>query len=389
MPPTFEPEAPGETRPAAGRRASPLRSIIALPIGLIGVVVGGLLAWRSAMRSGLFDDVFWHRAAGVWMLDHHRVMTHDVFSYTVAGRPWTTPEWGYDVLLAASVRLLGPVAFWLMSAGVATLAVVAVAVLCRMVGAGWTWTGLLCVEAGAAVTLYLDDRPQVVSYFLVALLFLLLALGHRRPRALVAVPFVFAVWANVHGSFLLGLTLLVLQVAAAHLPRRVERVAVVDPLPRRASVVVLLTSVLATFVNPFGPGVYRSAVGVTFNGTIRRLIAEWQSPEFHNPATMAVVVLPIAATVAYLAFSKGTLPAVELIMASFLLVSTLDASRFLPYFAIAWCALAARCSPLPREEVRPNVLVWPLLGVLGLALLHGPWVPAGQPAPSVPVGAVA
>jgi len=389
VPLTFEPEAPGVPLPGADSRARRLPVPAAVPVGVVGLVVACLLAWRAAMHTGLFDDVFWHRAAGVWMLDHHRVMTRDVFSYTVTGHRWTTPEWGYDVVLAEAVRLLGPIAFWLLSAGVASVTVVVVAVRCRLVGAGWTWTGLLCLETGAAVTLFLDDRPQVVSYLLVALLFLLLTLGHRRRAVLVAVPVLFALWANLHGSFLLGLLVLALEVVAAHAPRRLGRLAVADPLGRRDSITVLAASLAATFVNPFGPGVYRSAFGVTFNPTVRRLIGEWQSPDFHDPATMAVVVVPLAVIVASLLFSRNPLPAVETAVASFLFVSTLDAARFLPYFAIAFCALAAHCPPLPREQLRPSVLVWPVLAILGVALLHGPWEPAGQPAGSVPVAAVA
>ncbi len=94
-------------------RASPWRRA-ALPVGVVGLVVGCLIPWRDALHRGVFDDTFWHRAAGVWMLDHHRVMSTDVFSYTVLGEKWITPEWGYDVVLAQSVRSVGPVAFWLL-----------------------------------------------------------------------------------------------------------------------------------------------------------------------------------------------------------------------------------------------------------------------------------
>ena len=127
---------------------------------------------------------------------------------------------------------------------------------------------------------------------------------------------------------------------------------------------------------------------MTFNSSIRQLIQEWQSPDFHNLANLAVVVLPVAITVAYLAFTRNEIPALEFVLAAFLLVSTLQAVRFLPYFAIAWCALATRCSPIPQERIRPTVLVWPLLAVLGLSLLQGPFWPAGTPASSVPVRAV-
>jgi hypothetical protein len=360
----------------------------ALPVGVIGLVAGCLIAWRSALHNGVFDDTFWHWATGNWMLDHHRVLTHDIYSYTVFGHSWITPEWGYGVLLAESVRVLGPDAFWLLSAGLASLTVIVVAVRSRLLGAGWTWTGLLCVETGVALTLSLDDRPQMVSYFFLALLLLLLSLARRRRGWLYPVPVLFVLWANMHGSFLLGLAILAMELIAAMVSVRLGRVTVSDPLGTRPALATLVVSAAATLVNPFGPRVYESALGVTFNSSIRQLIEEWQSPDFHNLAILAVVILPVAVTVAYLALSNDDVPALELLLAGFLLVSTLQAVRFLPYFAIAWCALAARCPPLRHERLRPTLLVWPLLAVLGVSLLSGPVWPAGTPAASVPVKAV-
>jgi len=80
-------------------------------------------------------------------------------------------------------------------------------------------------------------------------------------------------------------------------------------------------------------------------------------------------------------------PAGDLVLAGLLLVATLDAARFMPYFAIAWCGLAASCPPVP-ERLRPTLLAWPLGAVLALAMVQGPWTAPGKPATSVPVGAV-
>ena len=378
--------SPDPTRPAA--RRSPLGRL-ALPIGTIGVLAGCLLAWRNALRSGVFDDAFWHRAAGVWMLDHHRVLTHDTLSYTVHGRSWITPEWGYGVLLAGSVRAIGPVAFWLLSAGVATLAVLCVAIRSRMTGAGWLWTGLLSAETGGAIALFLDDRPQMVSYLFVALLLLLLTWARRRPPVLWGVPVLFVLWANVHGSFLLGLAIVALDVALGLVPVTWGRLRSAEALPGRSMVVALGGAVVGTLVNPFGPRVYEAALGVTFNSTVRRFVTEWQSPDFHNASTFVLVVVPVAVTVLTLAVSDRPVPTADLVLAGGLLVATLEGFRFLPYFAIAWCGLAARCSPIPDEQLRPSVLVWPVGALLALSMLQGPWVPAGQPAAGLPVGAVA
>jgi len=378
-----------ESLPDAGDSSRPRRSLPgALPVGIIGIVAGCLIAWRSALHNGVFDDTFWHWATGNWMLDHHRVMNQDIYSYTVFGHSWITPEWGYGVLLAESVRLIGPVAFGLLSAGVASLTVIVVAVRCRLLGAGWTWTGLLSLETGVALTVSLDDRPQMVSYLFLALLLLLLSLARRHRGWLYPIPLLFVLWANLHGSFLLGLGILALEVIAALVGIRQGRVRVAAPLATKPAVITLVVSAAATLVNPFGPRVYESALGVTFNSSIRQLIQEWQSPDFHNLAVLGVVVLPVAITVAYLGFTRNEVPALELVLAGFLLVSTLQAVRFLPYFAIAWCALAVGFSPITQERIRPTVLVWPLMAVLGLSLLQGPFWPAGTPASSVPVRAV-
>jgi hypothetical protein len=362
---------------------------LALPAGVVGIAVGCLLPWRAALDRGVFDDTFWHLASGRWMLDHHAVLRHDVFSYTVAGRAWHTPEWGYDVVLAESVRAIGPVAFWILSAGLATLTVVAVAWRCRVVGAGWTWTGLLSIETGAAVTLLLDDRPQMVSYLFFAVLLLVLRAARRRPGWLWPVPLLFVAWANLHGSFLLGLGVLALEVAVTLVPARVGRVAVPDPLRLGPALATLGASFLATLVNPFGPAVYTSALGVTFNSTVHQLISEWQSPNFHDPAVLAVLVVPALITVAYLAFARGEVPALELALVAVLFVAALDATRFVPYFAIAWCALAASCPPVRHEHLRPSLLVWPIVGVLAVAFVHAPRYRAGEISASVPVRAVA
>lgn len=100
------------------------------------------------------------------------------------------------------------------------------------------------------------------------------------------------------------------------------------------------------------------------------------------------MVLPVAVVVATLAWSDRRLAAQDPALAGVLLGSTLDSSRFLPYFVVAACGLPATASPLRKEQLRPSLLTWPPLAVLDPGLLHGPWVPAGQTASSAPVRAV-
>ena len=45
-------------------------------------------------------DTGWHIRTGEWILAHHGVPTHDLFSFSKPGAPWFAWEWLSDVLLA-------------------------------------------------------------------------------------------------------------------------------------------------------------------------------------------------------------------------------------------------------------------------------------------------
>ncbi len=78
---------------------------------------------RSTTRSPTTS--FWSLAAGQWMLDHHRIIGLDPFSYTEAHRRWVVDEWGSEVVLAAMFRAVGNAAYPLYAVvlGGASLAV--------------------------------------------------------------------------------------------------------------------------------------------------------------------------------------------------------------------------------------------------------------------------
>ena len=125
------PELKGQTTEGAAVQvvrapAAPRWRFLRFHPALIVVVGACAVLLRDQMRSGLAGDVFYQVAAGQWMLAHHAVIRHDVFSYTVAGRPWLADEWGFEVLLAWLVNHIGAVSYWLVSAGA-----------CVAAAAGW------------------------------------------------------------------------------------------------------------------------------------------------------------------------------------------------------------------------------------------------------------
>ena len=373
---------------------APRRSRLALHPGVVVLVGAMAVLVRHVMHTGLAGDVYFHLAAGNWMLDHHHVIRADVFSYTVHGRTWLADEWGFELGLAWLVREIGPTAYWLVSAGSCAGAVLAGAFTWRRAGAGWLWTAVLSCLATAGLLVGLAVRPQDVSYLFFALELLLLALARGDRRWLVALPPLLLVWANVHGSFLLGLGVLVLEVIWSLLPPLAGRLQVTAALPRRAILLTTVLAVLATLVNPHGPALLSYAVHVSSSGELANLIEEWQSPNFHDLYVLGLVLLPAVWIGGTLAFSGRRLALEDVVIALVLLVATLHAIRFLPYLVLAWCAVLARATPLRTETIRPTRLTLPLAAALAAVLLAGHHLPAGAPArgggpDGTPVDAVA
>src|SRR5262249_47937574 len=71
----------------------------------------GLLVYVRAIFGGaavIHDaDAYGHIATGRWILAHHEVPDHDVFSFSMPSAPWTTPEWLAEIGMAWLYDLFG------------------------------------------------------------------------------------------------------------------------------------------------------------------------------------------------------------------------------------------------------------------------------------------
>lgn len=384
--PANEPAAdpPTDSRPdsaTSGTGCAPSRSHWRIPLrahpAWVVIVMAAALLWRVAMNTGLNTDAFWALASGQWMLAHHAVIRTDVFSYTIHGRNWVAEEWGFELLLAWMVRNIGPITYWLVSAGTCTAALAFGVIRWRRLGAGWLWVAVLAVVAAVPLCFGVSPRPQDLSYAFFALELLLLTLARKRRAWLLALPLLMCVWANFHGSFLMGLGVLGLEVLWSLLPASTRRLRVMGHLPTRAALVTLVGGIAAALVNPRGIRLFSYAIHVSFAPQLASMIAEWQSPNFHSLLLLAAIIGPAIALVFMLGRSESPVALEDLVIWLALFLATLHAVRFFPYLGIAWCGMAARWRPTGREAIRPSLLTWPLGGLVAFAVLSGAQVPAG------------
>jgi hypothetical protein len=247
----------GIGRPFPGNRHRPYAAWGAL--AAILPAAAGLLTRMRAI------DLAYHVRAGELALRSGAIVREDPFTFTRAGEPWLNQQWGAQVLLAVAHRVaswLGVAVTYAASLGAGFLLLYRNA---RRAGADPRTGALLTLLGFLVAAGSLGARPQALAVPLFTGTELLLRRGDRTRWA---VPAVAAVWANVHGSFVLAPALVGFALAGNVLERR--------PVGRAA--LLLGVTVVATFATPFGPAVWAYALDVAGNETIRTTVAEWRPP---------------------------------------------------------------------------------------------------------------
>lgn len=214
------------------------------------------------------NDLWGHVFFGRTILATRMIPRVDTLAYTTAGRPWVDHEWLSQVVMGVLYGSIGPAGLVIAKFAVAASAFALVlARLCRRATEP-TIRGITGLFAIAAMARGFGIRPQVLTYLLVALLLLLLDDYQRGRRGVLwCLPAVFLLWANLHGGFVLGLSILGLFACADLLGQNRS------PRPW----FVLLASAAVTALNPYGP---RLLLYVWNELGRAHPISEWQRATF-------------------------------------------------------------------------------------------------------------
>ena len=308
------------------------RRALALSLGAIA----GLVAAAQPLSD---TDMWWHLATGRETLAHGIVRT-DVFSWTVRGMPISTDQWFGQVILWLSYLAGG----W---RGIAVLRVLLVVALITLVGLGAARaaTRPLALVLGIAPALLLTkavwvDRPLLLGFVLFAALLLLLRDARQRARAwtFIAIPIVIGLWTQVHGSFALGVGLVVIACVEG---------ALSDVTNRRAYIACAFASLAITLLNPAGLGVWTAPGSHLLSPP--RDIQEWNVIDVRTPSGV-LYVATLALVVACAALGPR-LALRELVILVPVALLSMTAVRQAPLLAIAAAPLIAQRAEMLLDRI--------------------------------------
>jgi hypothetical protein len=325
--------------PAAGVRTLGLSWPLVMGVATFMLVI--LLP--GALTDG---DTYWHIAAGQWILSHFRVPTHDPFSFSMPGAPWTAHEWGAELLLAWVYRLWSWPGLMLL---IATTTGLTIAYLTRFLSARLEPLHALMFTALALVMMlsHLLVRPHVLGWALTTLWVgtLLDASEANKPPpwGLLAVMIL---WANLHASFVIGLGMagaIGAEAVLSAVPADRRRVA-------HAWLGFVAVSTVCSLANPQGYHAIVFSFDLMHLQPLLTMIQEWQQPDFQKAQGLTLWLLVILG----LAFAgRVRLPLVRAALIMVLLCMALAHARNVALLGLLSILTMARPLASQWREQRP------------------------------------
>jgi hypothetical protein len=230
-------------------------------------------------------DFWWHLKAGQLAVEAGQIPAIDLFSFTVPGKAYDNYAafWVADSFLFMLYRWGGPPLVIFGHGAAITAAYALLLVVCKQASGSWRVAALATLFAVALGFPNWNVRPQGFAYLLAALLLWAFYAGACRPPRwrLALVPVTMLLWSNIHGSWSLGVVVL-LAWYAGELWRSIResgsiRAGLKGSLSQGF---VVALGLMAVLVNPRGPRIVSYVVAMARDPASQTLGTEWVAPTF-------------------------------------------------------------------------------------------------------------
>ena len=318
------------------------------------------------------SDIWFHLRNAHELLQRHQFLRSDLYTFTSAGAPLVNHEWlaelpyylGFQLCAQRGLLTVYLAALW------GIFGVVYYTAVRR--NSNYIDAALITMLGVALGAYSFGPRMHHLGWLCMAILLDLLDRFERGGKGIWLLPLLFALWINLHGSWLFGLVVVAIYGVAGSIRGQWGRVVAEgwNKKKLRQLVVIAGVSILALFANPYG---YR-LLGYPFDMIFRQKanlqhVVEWQSVDFQAlPGKMALLM--ILGVVAAAWFSPEHWRLVDVMLTAFALVASLLHVRLLIFAAIVLVPILAPrlhfFSPYAPEKDKPWLNLAFSLGIAAL-----------------------
>jgi len=336
-------QAPGRVE----RPAGPIRRLIgaALDDNLLVVVILMLAIFLLVVGRTLLGVDSWLTLVSGREIAQHGLPHHEALTTIPAGRVWTDQQW-LAQLVFYGLDQVGGIGLTVVFHALMVSAALAITVVAsRVRGASSRMTLLGAVVCLVVAPWSWQLRAQSIALPLFALSLALVSTDLRlvAGRTLAVFP-TLVLWANVHGSVILG-AMLVSLAAALRVADLVRRKGGLAALWR--PMIFLVAPWVCVLVSPYGTDLVAYYRLLLLDSPVSKYITEWQAPGPHGYFLAFFAVA--AATVVIATWQRRQLSLFDLAVLALTLVGALRSVRAVVWFSLAFAMLL----PLALDGIFP------------------------------------
>jgi hypothetical protein len=275
-------------------------------------------------------DLARHLRHGRWMLEHRQLVHQDPFSFTRPGAPFLGFEYGMQLLYALAERFGGLPAVAILAGLIIATAYGLLARFLLRRGVDPLLAYLTTMVAAVLGAGHWLARPHLIS-FVLSLVLLEMLESRRQPRYWIY-ALLFAVWANLHGGYVLGWILIGIYLCGTLLEYLSSR-APEEAARARHLAAALAISIAAALLNPYGIELHRHVIQFFGERFIMDNTAEFVSPNFHDADGKIFLVALLLCLVA-IVLTRRRPSAPRLLLVLVLIAFALTAIRNIALFGL-------------------------------------------------------
>lgn len=268
------------------------------------------LAYFLRAKTFLDVDFGWGIRLGEIILKSGFPKT-DPFSYTMSNYMYADHEWLTHVAMAKLYPLVGytglAIIFTLIAIGT---------ILIMIWNSNARFIPVQILFVCAVLLSYFGIRSQVITWLFFAFLCKCTLNRGWWKKFRFFIPVLFLLWANLHGGFIVGLIVLLLTVLKSR---------------KITDVLIVLVSILATLVTPYGLKLWQEIWLSIIDSHIRFFILEWRPIIF---AITSITLLVLAYCWAFILHYRKKYAKHEILLFVLLFVAAFSSARNIPLFVI-------------------------------------------------------
>ncbi len=156
------------------------------------------------------EDIWLHLKVGKDIVNNHSIPHHDIYSHTAQGKEWIAHEWLAEVIFYVIYNSSGWTGLVLLRAFIITIIGGLLWIILRRWKVNIYLRGAIIIGTISGILLFAYIRPHLFSWIFIILTIYLLDIYRVRQRMkyLWILLILLIVWANIHGSYLIGIGLI-------------------------------------------------------------------------------------------------------------------------------------------------------------------------------------